>query len=145
MEVLDHRFGPGTDLELAVDAAEVLADGIGIDPQRGADFLVQKALGQLLKDCLLPGRERRKRIRRGRALEVLNHLARDVRGHGGASLAGLTNRVQDLWGGCVLEEVSAGARREGIENGFGVLVDGEHHEGQIGHCGREASHAFHAT
>lgn len=40
LEVFDHRFGPGTDMELAVDAAEVLADGIGIDTQRGTDFLV---------------------------------------------------------------------------------------------------------
>ena len=87
------RFGPVRNLELVVDFVDVLLDGAIGDAEELADFFVQQAFGQMLKDLLLPGRKGEYNMCAANLhfLELVKNPARDTGTHRGTAAVEFTN------------------------------------------------------
>jgi hypothetical protein len=63
---------------------------------------------------------------------VFDYFAGDVVGEGGAAGVYVADGVVEFGGFAGFEEVAVGAGFEGLEDGFVVLVDGEHDDVEVG-------------
>ncbi len=114
------------DVQLLVDAADVVADGVDGDPKAIADVLVAVAVGEHADDARFVRRERLFGLLDGTGhLQGDDDLAGDVGGHRGTALVRFANRLEQARRRRLLQEIPAGAVAERLED---PLLFGEHRE-----------------
>src|SRR4051812_24623222 len=86
LEEFHSGFGPGANVQLAVDGLQIAANSFGTEPQRVGDFLVGISARRIFENVGFALREVFGwLLRRPLALKGLHNLARNVARHGGAT------------------------------------------------------------
>ena len=120
------------DVEFVVDAAEVDADGFDAEAEAVGDFLVGEALGEEVEDFGFALGKMQFLAGDGlRLVERFDDAAGDFGAHRGAAGADFGDGLAHFVGGGALEEVTAGAGFEGIEDFVVVAVDGDHDDEEL--------------
>jgi len=149
LDVAGKLFGgltPGMDVELVVDGANMGADGAHGDGELVGDFLVHVAFGEQFEDFeLATGQLLQFRVGLGVAMEVVDDLARNLQGHGRATVVNLLHGLDELGLRHVFEQITVGAGAQGVENHVALIVGREHEDLGFGQGFLEARDALDAV
>jgi hypothetical protein len=140
-------FGPRPHLQFFVNAADVGVDGFVADAEFVGDFLVNQSLAQQVEHLLFAlGKVFGGLRRRGRRFfGTIARLCARCAWSSANRRGGLPDGFQQLLGGGALEHVTAGARRQRVENVFRVLINREHHHLGLRQERLQLPHAFDAV
>src|SRR5438093_9346054 len=126
-EGLTDGLGLGMDVELFVDAADVIADGIDAYAELAGGALVAVALHEQLEEAHFLRRELLVQfLRRAGLLEQGDDFARDLGRHGGAAVMCLANGFQQFCRRRLLQQIPAGAVADRFKDLVLLGVDREH-------------------
>ena len=111
-------------MQLGVDAAHVVDDGVGTDLEGFGDFFVHDALGHLFEDPLFAVAEavvvRLRGLGLGELVEELKDALGDVGGQQGSATGGLADGAEHLFLGGGLEQVTVRVGADGVGEGLGT-------------------------
>ena len=124
LEILDHGFGAGADVELGVHGLEVVADGFVADAEVVGDFFGDHALGEAFEDLAFTRSEAGDflLLRHDGLLEGLDEESRDLLAERGAAFAGLADADRDVGGLRGLQQVAMGSGTERGEDLLGIIM-----------------------
>src|SRR5262245_60529480 len=131
-ESLGDRLGLRLDLKLAVDLLKMKGDSAHRDTQlRRRRLVVMAFREQLEKPKLVRRQAIVGRLGRTHLAKERDHLARDLRGHGGSAADRFLQALEQLRRRRLLDEVAGRSRAESVEDALVLLVDREDEQDQL--------------
>lgn len=135
----------GVDVQLAVDIADMGADGADADAVFVGDLFIAQSVDEGVEDLVLAdGQLVVLMDGRRRGLKGLQDAAGDAGCHGRPALVEIANGLDDVFGRRTFEQIAGGARADGVEDILVVVEHGEHQDLDRREMGLDRPHTFDA-